>query len=573
MAPPREVTPVITLTGDALASDGDRSDIQRIVTYLMLFRVGVATALLLAMVVLVLVSESPGNLAGPFGRFVSALLATTYLATLGYAVVLRRIRDPVLFAYIQIGIDLTLITLLVHATGGAQSAYTFLYLIDVVAAALLPKRFGVALVAVAAGVLILFISLAGYLHILPPIPGQSVFPWDLTRQELLFRQVVLFAGLVSVAALGMNLSTHTRQVGERLARHQRIAGDLASLHWNTIRCLSSGLVTVDLRGAVTSINEAACEILGLTEPEAMGQSLHRRIPGFGRVLEEVGLVGSVKRQEVDAVRLDGSIRRLGLSATPLSDHEGKIIGRVIHFQDLTELRRMEMAVQRAERLASIGRLAASLAHEIRNPLASISGSVELLKGVPGADTETRQLADIAVREVERLDRLISSLLAYARPRTEERQPLDLGEVAAEVAKAFEQERRENELRVIVEAQANVVIEGASSQIRQVLWNLVRNADDAMPSGGTIHIRVMLDDSNAMGVVEAVLSITDVGVGIPREEIDHVFEPFFSTKRSGTGLGLPTVARIIEDHKGTVDITSEPGRGTTFTLRFPRAVIT
>jgi two-component system, NtrC family, sensor histidine kinase PilS len=547
--------------------EASRQDAVQTVTYLMLFRVAVATMLMLSVVAVAVTSDNLDTLAGPFGRFVFSLLATTYVATLAYAVNLRRLADPVRFAYVQIAVDLALITLLVHATGGAQSAYTFLYLIDVVAAALLPRRFGVILVAVTSAVLMIGTSLVGYFRLVPPITGQTVFPWDLTHQEVLFRLVVFLGGVVSVGALGATLSTQTRRASERLARHQQMAGDLALLHQNTIRCLSSGLVTVTLEGAITSINEAACEILAVGELTALGQPLATRIPKLKPVLDEAGPVGSVRRHEVDAIRADGTVRRLGVSATPLSDHSGEVIGRVIHFQDLTELRRMEIAVQRSERLASIGRLAAGIAHEIRNPLASISGSVEILKSLPGASTETRQLVDIAVREVDRLDRLISDLLVYARPRTEDKQALDLGEVASEIAMAFEAERRERNVVVVVDAEPGVEMEGASGQIRQVLWNLIRNATEAMPDGGTIRIATAREELTG-GQRESVLSVTDDGVGIPREDLDRIFEPFFSTKPTGTGLGLATVARIVEDHRGTVDTHSELGKGTVFTLRFP-----
>jgi len=569
----RTPTPVTELvethsTIDAAA----RSDAVQTVTYLMLFRVAVATMLLLSVVVVALSLDSLETLYGPFGRFVFALLAMTYIATLAYALTLKRLKHPIRFAYVQVAVDLALVSLLVHATGGAQSAYTFLYLIDVVAVALLPRRFGVVGVATASAVLMIVTSLIGYFRLVPALPGQTVFPWDLTRQELLFRLVVYLAGVVSVGALGSTLSTQTRRAGERLARHQQMAGDLALLHQNTIRCLSSGLVTVTLEGAITSINEAACDILGVTEFAALGQPLAQRIPNLKPVLDEVGPVGSVRRHEVDAIRVDGSERRLGVSATPLSDHTAKIIGRVIHFQDLTELRRMEQAVQRSERLASIGRLAAGIAHEIRNPLASISGSVEVLKSLPGADTETRQLVDIAVREVDRLDRLISDLLDYARPRTEERQPLDLGEVATEIGKALEHERRDRNINVVVDAEPGVGIDGASGQIRQVLWNLIRNAIDAMPSGGSLRMATSLEEVSG-GQREAVLTVSDTGVGIPKEDLDRIFEPFFSTKPNGTGLGLATVARIVEDHRGNIDMHSDRGKGTTFTLRFPAIHIT
>jgi two-component system sensor histidine kinase PilS (NtrC family) len=554
---------------DAVQGERGRQEALRTVTYLMLVRTALATVLMMSVVILALTLGSPDTLSGPFGRFVFALLATTYVATLAYALGLGRIQDPVRFADIQIGVDLVLVTLLIHATGGAQSGYTFLYLVDVVAVSLLPKRFSPGNVAAASALLFVGISLLGYLRILPPITGQTVFPWDLTLEELVFRLVVYLAGVVSVAALGMSLYAKTREARERLAQNERIAGDLASLHQNTIRCLSAGLVTTTLDGTMTSINDAACEILGIGTPAPVGQRLEGLIPGMVAVMAEDLSLGRVIRQEVEAAHANGSPRCLAVAATPLSDHTGRIVGRVIHFQDLTELRSMEGAVRRSERLAGIGRLAANIAHEIRNPLASISGSVEVLRKQPGTDAEARQLIDIAVREVDRVNELISGLLDYARPRTEDRQRLDLGEMVTEIAKVFEQERRSAEVRVVVDAEPGVAIEGASGQLRQVLWNLLRNAVTAMPGGGRVRLAVSRRD-RTNGASEAVLSVSDTGIGIPHEDLDHIFEPFFSRRADGTGLGLAITARIVEDHKGSIEVSSEVGKGTTFVIRFAAA---
>jgi two-component system sensor histidine kinase PilS (NtrC family) len=561
--------PVVRGQADAAQGEQGRQEALRTVTYLMLVRTALATVLMMSVVILALTLGSPDTLSGPFGRFVFALLATTYVATLAYALGLGRIQDPVRFADIQIGVDLVLVTLLIHATGGAQSGYTFLYLVDVVAVSLLPKRFSPGNVAAASALLFVGISLLGYLRILPPITGQTVFPWDLTLEELVFRLVVYLAGVVSVAALGMSLYAKTREARERLAQNERIAGDLASLHQNTIRCLSAGLVTTTLDGTMTSINDAACEILGIGTPAPVGQRLEGLIPGMVAVMAEDLSLGRVIRQEVEAAHANGSPRCLAVAATPLSDHTGRIVGRVIHFQDLTELRSMEGAVRRSERLAGIGRLAANIAHEIRNPLASISGSVEVLRKQPGTDAEARQLIDIAVREVDRVNELISGLLDYARPRTEDRQRLDLGEMVTEIAKVFEQERRSAEVRVVVDAEPGVAIEGASGQLRQVLWNLLRNAVTAMPGGGRVRLAVSRRD-RTNGASEAVLSVSDTGIGIPHEDLDHIFEPFFSRRADGTGLGLAITARIVEDHKGSIEVSSEVGKGTTFVIRFAAA---
>jgi two-component system, NtrC family, sensor histidine kinase PilS len=544
-----------------------RGEDYRTVLYLMLFRVVLASVLLLCAVSLTLSIGNPETFGRAFARFLFGLLGVAYAATLVYALVLPRVKQLVRFAYVQIGVDLVLIAILVHATGGAQSAFTILFMIQVIAVALLPERYGAAWVAAASALLMLLVSLAGYFRLLPTVPGQTVFAWDLSASDTFFRLVLNLAAMATMGALGLNLSGQTQRAGERLVRHQQYAGDLASLHQNTIRCLSSGLVTVTMDGHITSINEAASEILGIDQAGALGELLSRRIPGMVRMLEEAGPVGAVRRHEVDAIRPDGSVRNLGVSATPLSDHTGQVIGRVIHFQDLTELRRMQIQVERSERLASIGRLAAGIAHEIRNPLASISGSVEMLRGLPGADGEARQLVDIAVREVDRLNGLITDLLEYARPRAEDKQPLDVGEVASEIGKAFHHEKRQNDVRIDVEAQQGVGIEAAAGQVRQVIWNLLRNAAEAMPKGGTVKVRVRREHQ-AGKAPATVISVRDTGVGIAQEDLRHIFEPFFSRKPGGTGLGLATVARVVEDHRGHIEIDSQLGKGTEFVLRFP-----
>jgi two-component system sensor histidine kinase PilS (NtrC family) len=562
-----------------------RDDRLRTVKYLMLFRVGLAT-LLLGLNVLAALSSSGGGdgLTAPFAGFVFGLITATYAASLAYALLYTRVEDPVSFAYWQIGIDLLLATALVHATGGAQSGFFFLYLVDVVAVTLLARRRGAALVAMSGIALMCGVSILGYLRVLPLVPGQLVLPWDVPRGVLLTKLTLNSAALIAVGVLSSRLAALNRHADEQVSRHVAMAGDLARLHENTIRSLTSGLVTLDLGGAVTSANGFACEILGRAVGVLLGVPLAEVLPELSRILAEAGPGGTVRRCEVVARRPDGGARHLGISAAPLSDRTGKHIGRVIHFQDLTELKRMELAVARAERLATIGRLSAAIAHEIRNPLASISGSIELLRAAPpGTEPESRQLMDIAIREVERLNALITSLLDYARPSSEERRALDLAEEVREIVQAFEREKRAAHQAIAVETTAfepGVRVQAAPGQIRQIVWNLLHNAAEAMPDGGKIVLSVKrsLAGAGAAAVREvsardpvaasAVLVVADTGSGIPRADLDHIFEPFFSTKRTGTGLGLATVARIVDDHQGTIEIASEVGKGTSVTLRLP-----
>jgi two-component system sensor histidine kinase PilS (NtrC family) len=539
-----------------------RLETLRTIQYLMVFRVAMATLLLGTVVITALGNGGVDSLSGPFARFGFGMLFATYLASVGYGIAFRHVKNLIRFAYLQITGDLVLATLLVHATGGGQSPFFFLYFLDVVAVALLAQRRGAAVAAGASTVLMAAVSVAGYWRLLPLVPGQSWLPWEVSRDDLVMRLALNGLALGAVGVLATHLARQTRQAGERLTRHERYAGDLATLHENTIRSMTSGLVTLDLEGRVTSINEAGSEILGVARARLIGEPLEVHLPQLALLLLEAGPQGTVRRAEITALRDDGAVRSLGISAAPLADYTGSVIGRVIHFQDLTELRRMQLEVERAERLASIGRLAAGIAHEIRNPLASISGSIEMLKTTPGADADSRQLMDIAVREVDRLNRLITDLLDYARPHKEERRRLDLGEHAGEIVRAFEQERREK-ITVAVDLPAGVVVEAAPGQLRQVLWNLIRNAADAMStSGGEIALRLGTDGARA------TLAIRDQGPGIPPDRLDRLFEPFYSTKAGGTGLGLATVARIIADHGGTVDVSSEPAQGATFTVRLP-----
>ena len=582
------MNPTMSLT------ERSQADLLRTVKVLMLFRVGLATLLLASVVVTDLSRGTLEELAGPFARFGFGLIAATYFASLAYALMFPRVRDPIRFAYWQIGVDLALTTMVVHATGGAQSGFCFLYLIDVVAVALLARRRGAAVVAAAGIALMVGVAVLGWAHMLPSLPGQPVAPWNISRGELAAKLTLNTAALMAVGFLASKLAAKNRQADERLTIHEAYAGDLARLHENTIRCLTSGLVTVDLAGCVTTANEVAREILAAGPQGLIGLPLTDILPDLPRVLAAAGPAGTVRRAELSAASGDGSLRHLGVSAAPLSDHQGELIGRVIHFQDLTELKRMELAVSRAERLASIGRLSAAIAHEIRNPLASISGSIEILRDQPGTDPESRQLMNIAVREVDRLNALVTSLLEYARPRGEERRRVDMGEEAREIVQAFERERRDQRQPIVVEFEAagEAEIDAAGGQVRQVVWNLLRNAAEAMPSGGTIKVQVRAASlgeetrreranhlpqpgqtrSSSVPSFEPMvtLMVADTGSGIPKTDLDRIFEPFFSTKKAGTGLGLATVARIVDDHHGAVEVTSTVGVGTTVTIRLPRA---
>jgi two-component system sensor histidine kinase PilS (NtrC family) len=534
------------------------SELRRRITYLMLFRVVLVT-LILGLTVAIHVG-SPQELQAPAQLLLFALIVVTYVLSLGYAYWLPRVARPLRFADAQLVGDLVITTVLVHTTGGAQSGYTFLYPLSIVGAATVRYRPGAAIVTGACVALFLATAVGGWLRLVPSPAGET--PWDLSGM-MLARQLVLNIGAcAAIGVLAAFLGDELARSGERLERQTARTLDLAALKEDIIRCLSSGLVTVDAAGRLMTCNAAAGDILGLHPDDALGRRAVDLVPELGPLLAGLRPGEALRRGEIRAVRADGTTLVLGVSASPLVDHTGEPLGRILNFLDLTELRRMETQVRNAERLAVIGGVAAAVAHEIRNPLASISGSIELLRTAP-VDAENRELMDIVLREVDRLNRLVTEMLDYARPRDPMALPIDLGAVLDETARVFAQDRGRTHIRVELDVAADAAatrVVADPAQLRQVVWNLLANAADAMPAGGTVTLGL------AVAGGWADLTVADHGTGIGADDLEHIFEAFFTTKRAGTGLGLPTVHRIVTAHGGQVSVASEPGRGTTVTVR-------
>ena len=517
-------------------------------TYVMLFRVGLVT-LLLASAVVAEIGAPVGEETAPVVGTLFALIVATYGLTIVFALLLPRVKDVRRLAAVQVGSDLVLTTLLVHLTGGAESAFAFMYILVVVGAAFVLGRG--ALVAAGAAVLLYV--------------GDGVGASGVPLRTLIRSLAVNAVAFAATGALATRLATELRRAGEHIASQGIKLRDLAALHQDVIRGLTSGLITVGRDGRILTFNTAAAEIIRRSAAECIGRPLDEIMPGLAALQASVG-DGALRRGEVSQrVDGDGEPRTLGVSLSPLVDSSGRTVGRIVNFQDLTELRHMEVAMQRAERLAAVGRLAAGIAHEIRNPLAAISGSIELLSQTMQADgaKENKELMSIVIREVDRLNGLITELLEFARPRTLETERLDVGATMAEMLKVFENDKRLGDTPVELAADADVLVDADPAQLRQVVWNLLRNAAEAAPAQ-KISVRVQADGERV------ALTIRDRGPGIAPEHRARIFEPFFSTKDGGTGLGLATVHRIVDEHKGAVEFDCPPDGGTAVTVRLPRA---
>ncbi len=501
-------------------------------------------------------------------RGLYATIATAFAVTIALALTLRT-RLGERFGWVQIPVDIALVTALLIFTGGGESVFSFLYVPIAVYAALLYRRragYAAAVVASAAYGAVLVLG-AG--HEGPALPeALRVAMWGAQAGALLL-----------VVLLSNALMSERDRVGRALHERTRDLESLQELHGRTVDSLTSGLVTTDIGGHITSFNPEAERITGIPAREAIGKPLLQVLPGV-----EVSLEEGARRAEMEFVDAAGVLHHIGLSSSTLrgtgegADEGG---GLVVIFQDVTRVVEMERALRRGERMAAVGELAARLAHEIRNPLAAISGSIEMLDDSSHGEGDRARLRGIVLRETERLDQLISDFLLYARPAPPEKQCIAVAAVVEEITSMLEASWASEARSVRVEAEISddLVIRADESQLRQVMWNLCRNAVDAMPDGGLLRIEAFAtppqapaqgDRNEGEATPRVVIAVSDTGVGIPDEDLDRVFEPFFTTKHAGTGLGLATVHRIVVSNGGEISVSSGPEGGTRFSLSFAAA---
>jgi two-component system sensor histidine kinase PilS (NtrC family) len=554
------LSPADSLTQLAQSSGG--SELHRRLIYLMLFRVVLISLVLGATTVLYWLSDV--DLAQPNVLMVYAIVIATYVLTIVYAILLRRERPGKWIAHAQLIGDLAIATILVHITGGAQSAYTFFFPLTIIGSAVVLYRRGAVMVTVAAALLFSTVSLLGWLEVLPAPVGQRVLPHAATGLEFGRFLALNLAAIAGVGALAFNLGGQLQRTSASLEEQRTAAADLLTLHEDIVHCLTSGLITVDTNGKVMTMNQAAQDILGVPIPAAIGRPLGRTSTPLAELLQQTPESRPARRGEVAQPVGKGELI-LGVSISPLYNHHYDVVGRILNFQDLTEMRTMERHVKRAERLAVIGGLAAGVAHEIRNPLASISGSIELLGKSPDADEDSRALMSIITREIDRLNNLITEFLEYARPRPPSLVDLDLPGLIDDTLRVFAQDPRFEDVTVDFELPEDEVpqLRADPEKLRQLVWNLLRNAAEAASDGGKeVQIGIRLQESGLS------LRVQDNGPGIPSELIDRVFDPFFTTKATGSGLGLATVHSIASEHGGSVNAQNLASGGAMFTVELP-----
>jgi len=538
---------------------------QRLVA-LMIWRL-VITTMLLGSAVLIQLNTGPAARPGPL----YVLIGWTYALSAIYASSLRLTKRAPWLIDLQLAFDAMTVSAFVWITGGIATYFSFIFVLPIIAAAALHFRRGALRVTVLSMLLYTGMVILQY-------TGAAIQPWSVWEPGLpvqlpqlpvaQYTVGVNLLGFLAVGLLSGSLAERVRVADDRLADASSAIANLEAYSEYIIDSLTMGLVTTDPAGRVLTFNPAAETITGHARDAVSGQNIADvlALPAEFTASVETGFQRAAgQRADYRFTRVDGTGIDLGVSATHLETPSGRA-GLLFTFQDVTKMRRLERDARMQQRLAAVGEMAAGIAHEIRNPLASISGSMQILRNELDLNGEQTQLMDIVLRESERLNQTIHSFLAYARPQRFGIKRLDLCPVLQDAALLLRNSAEVGGAHLVLVdvPDAPVWCEADEGQVRQVIWNLATNGLRAMPDGGKLRLGARRDEGDAAGI----LVVQDEGIGIPEAELDAIFQPFHGTFDKGSGLGMAIVHRIVNDYGGEIRVTSKLGAGTTVEVRLP-----
>ncbi|GFO57958.1 PAS domain-containing sensor histidine kinase [Geomonas silvestris] len=529
--------------------------------WFILLRVVVVSAFLASTLFLDLHLDSAAE--GARTVVVRLVLATYLFSLISYAVLKLTRRQVRTLSYAQIVWDLVLVTTLILVTGGVSSPYAFLYFLSIVSASVLLARseayYTASLCVILYGAILDFqyygrLSALG----LPPSVAQS------SGAGYIFYLIFLYAtSFFLTAFLAGSLAERARRSESALQEREIDYEELERLNTSIVSTIQSGLVTVTPALRIRVFNRYAEALTGISQEQAYDRELGEIFPG----LADRMVVDQAPRQgEFEHQGPEGEQMLLSFKSVPLTGKEGEPNGAVLDLHDLTQMKRLAGELKRADELAAVGALSARMAHEIRNPLAAISGSVQLVALREWADEKDKRLFSIILRETDRLDGLLRDFLLYAKPATPAKVPLQLRGLISELSPLLARDPRLERVNIENRVPGHIVVVFDKDQCKQVFWNLIVNGAEAMSGEG----RIVIDASVQRGgeADQVRIRVKDNGQGMSESDVNRVFEPFFTTKKGGTGLGLATVYRIVETHGGRIAVSSEAGKGTTMTLFLP-----
>jgi len=498
------------------------------------------------------------------GRNQAVLAISLAIVVLSSVVLLlsRPSARPQQLAWLIALLDLVIVTAVVASTGGARSMFAFLYVMLVTAACVTLSRTG--------GLTIAAIASCLYTAL---VFGRTVFPvtalFEVPEESTALEILTMFANAATflvVAIVAGGFAERFRSTRAELEAQRKNLENLEAFKDLVFESVGTGLIAIDRDQVITAFNRTAATITGVAVERAIGRSWQEV---FGDVVSfpviEAGVDaghGASTRHELTLPRAHGRGTPVRMTFSALVDGAGDRLGLICACEDLSAIRAMEDRLRHADRLATLGRMSANIAHEIRNPLASLTGAIEVLASQGPTGELRERLANIVLKESARLNAILRDFLEYARPAPLARARVNVCETIDEVLVLLEHRATPGALKVLRELPPTLMWEVDPQQFRQAVWNLCLNAVQAMPDGGELRVTARTVDKSL------VVCIEDSGHGIGGSDVAHVFEPFFSTKPGGSGLGLALVHRILKDHGGEVDVESTAGGGSTFTLRIP-----
>jgi two-component system, NtrC family, sensor histidine kinase PilS len=533
---------------------------------LMLLRVVVVTLLLgiaASIQIKGKISTSPGI------PVIFAVIIATYLLSIIYVLLLKVIKGVRLNLYTQALCDVFLITILVYVTGGINSVYSALYNLVIIYASLFLARRGGLFAASASSILYGLLLDFEYFGIIPVygLPTE----YSISAGYVLSKIFIHIISYFIVALLVSFIAEQEKKSRFLLTEKESEFDKLDLLHKSIIEHVNAGIVTIDLTGTIKSFNRTAEEITGFLFSEVEGRGIDFVFPGFfdamSKMRKEDAEGEMTSRGETVITGKKNRDIILGFSASSLMDSSNSTIGSIVIFQNLTATKEMEKELEKGKNLALIGEMAAGLAHEIRNPLTALSGSIQLLKRNLDLDETDARLMQIVLRGRDQLEKLISNFLLLARPNLSDREELDVNNIINDVVESIRYDPAwYDEIRLERELGEDPSMSGNRTEVKQMIWNLILNAIQAMPGGGTLSLATKTISTSRKKYIE--IWISDTGHGIEKEKTNKIFTPFFTTRERGTGLGLAIANRIAISHGGEIKIESEVGRGTTCKVLLP-----
>jgi len=532
---------------------------------LMFIRVIIITFLLGATVVVQLRDSGGAGNVSLIGLYI--LISAIYLLTFFYVLILPRFTPVTIQAYIQSIGDVLMITVIIYLTGGIESIFSFMYIWAIITASVVLYRKGAFLMASFSIITYgLVLDLQYYQYITPFYTRLEPPSYNLAS-DVFYRILINMCAFYLVAYLSGYLSYQMEETRQKLQAKEIDLKRLEGLNESIVESIDSGLMTLDQNGEILSLNPAAERITGYAFSQVRRQPYNKIFKKLELpALERLGNA-PMQPQSLTYTRPDGQKVYLEISVQSLRDNMNINWGRLLVLQDKTRIHEMEEEVKRVGKLAAAGEVAAGIAHEIRNPLASMSGSIQMLENELRGKSDYEPLMKIIRREMDRLENIVRDFLLFARPRTGKPVRINLLKATLEVINDFNRQVRPDQaVSLITGKSSDVFVRFDPYQFEQVMWNLLLNAKDATAEGGKISV-ALEPDGGKPNLVRLIVS--DTGQGIAESDLPNIFDLFFTTKDRGTGLGLPIVSRILESGGGHIQVFSQPQIGTIFTIYLPR----